>query len=181
MAASLKNTDPVQKVSIISRGLIGGYTLKLPLEEMHLRTKSQFLADIAVALGGYASEEIIFKDLSTGASSDLRQASDVARRLVTQYGMSEKLGPMTFGKTQELIFLGREIATEKNYSEAMAVEIDKEISAFIKKAFAAAKKIINSRVKVLDEIAEALIEKETLEHEDFYAIIKKFNLKPLTV
>ena len=181
VAASLKNTDPVQKVSIISRGLIGGYTLKLPLEEMHLRTKSQFLADIAVALGGYASEEIIFKDLSTGASSDLRQASDVARRLVTQYGMSEKLGPMTFGKTQELIFLGREIATEKNYSEAMAVEIDKEISGFINKAFAAAKKIINSRVKVLDEIAEALIEKETLEHEDFYAIIKKFNLKPLTV
>ena len=181
VAASLKNTDPVQKVSIISRGLIGGYTLKLPLEEMHLRTKSQFLADIAVALGGYASEEIIFKDLSTGASSDLRQASDVARRLVTQYGMSEKLGPMTFGKTQELIFLGREIATEKNYSEAMAVEIDKEISGFINKAFAAAKKIINSRVKVLDEIAKALIEKETLEHEDFYAIIKKFNLKPLTV
>ena len=181
VAASLKNTDPVQKVSIISRGLIGGYTLKLPLEEMHLRTKSQFLADIAVALGGYASEEIIFKDLSTGASSDLRQASDVARRLVTQYGMSEKLGPMTFGKTQELIFLGREIATEKNYSEAMAVEIDKEISGFINKAFAAAKKIINSRVKVLDEIAEALIEKETLEHEDFYAIIKKFNLKPLTI
>ncbi|MBI2628223.1 MAG: ATP-dependent zinc metalloprotease FtsH [Candidatus Niyogibacteria bacterium] len=181
VAASLKNTDPVQKVSIISRGLIGGYTLKLPLEETHLRTKSQFLADIAVALGGYACEEIVFKDLSTGASSDLRQASDVARRLVTQYGMSEKLGPMTFGKTQELIFLGREIATEKNYSETMAVEIDREVSAFIGKAFAAAKKIINSRIKVLDEIAKALMEKETLEHEEFYAIIKKFNLKPMAV
>ena len=109
VAAALKDADPVHKVSIVSRGMAGGYTLKLPTEERRLKTKRQFLGDLAVAFGGYAAELLTFKDVSTGSSNDIREATEMAHRLVTQYGMSDKLGPRTFGKTQELIFLGREI------------------------------------------------------------------------
>ncbi len=181
VAASLKDADPVHKVSIISRGPAGGYTLKLPLEENRLRTRSQFLTDIATMVGGYASEKIVFGDLTTGASNDLKQASELARALVTKYGMSDKLGPLTFGKTDELIFLGKEISSERNYSEKVAAEIDEEVNGFIERSYDAAKKIITTRKKALDAIAHALIEKETLEHEDFYALLKPFNLKPLAV
>ena len=176
VAASLKNSDPVHKVSIISRGMVGGYTLKLPLEEQRLRTKSQFLNDLAVMMGGFAAEQITFGDISTGASNDLREASELARRLVTKYGMSD-LGPMTFGKTEELIFLGREIATEKNYSEKIATGIDKEVHGFIERAHITAQKIIHTNKKALDKIAKTLIEKETLEQEEFYALLKPFKIK----
>ncbi|MEK7482004.1 MAG: ATP-dependent zinc metalloprotease FtsH [Patescibacteria group bacterium] len=181
IAASLKGSDPVHKVSIVSRGRAGGYTMKLPIEEIYLRTKSQFLIDLAVMLGGYASEEIIFSDLSTGASNDLQNASSLARKLVTKYGMSKKLGPITFGKVEEMVFLGREIATEKNYSESMAKEIDKEVKDFIVKAYETAKKIISSRRSVLEKIAKTLIEKETIEREEFESLIKKFKLKPIPI
>ncbi|MBI2592606.1 MAG: ATP-dependent metallopeptidase FtsH/Yme1/Tma family protein [Candidatus Colwellbacteria bacterium] len=176
VAASLKDSDPVHKVSIISRGRAGGYTLKLPLEDQRLKTRSQFLADLAVALGGHASEKIIFKDITTGASNDLKEATNLARLLVTRYGMSEKMGPMTFGNTEELIFLGREIATEKNYSDAVATQIDAEVRAFIDRAYKAATKIISSKRDALTKIAKALLEKETLESEEFYALVKPFNL-----
>lgn len=181
VAASLKDADPVHKVSIVARGRAGGYTLKLPLEEVRLRSRAQFMADLATAMGGYASEKEVFGDISTGASNDLREASELARKLVTQYGMSDKLGPMTFGKTQELIFLGREISSEKNYSEEVAAVIDQEVNHFIQRAFATAKKIITSHRKALDAIAKALLEKETLEQEEFYDIIKPFKIKPMTV
>lgn len=181
VAASLKDSDPVHKVSVVSRGNAGGYTLKLPLEEVHLRTRTQFLTDIAMMMGGYAAEELMFGEMSTGASSDLRQASELARRLVMQYGMSEKLGPQTFGDMQELIFLGREISSTKNYSEAVAEKIDDEVSAFISRAYKSAQKILSSRRKVLEAIAKRLLEKEILEQEDFYALLKPFNLKPVTV
>lgn len=181
VAASIKNADPVHKVSIIARGRAGGYTLKLPIEDAYLRTKSQFMTDLAVLLGGYISEQTTFNDISTGASNDLQNASDLARKLVTKFGMSEKLGPITYGKTEELVFLGREIATEKNYSEKIAGEIDKEVKAIIDKAFQAAKKIIISRSRVLKAIAQKLIEKETLEREEFDNLIKSFKLKPLTI
>jgi len=181
VAASLKNADPVHKVSIVARGRAGGYTLKLPIEETYLRTKSQFMTDLAVLLGGYASEQTTFNDISTGASNDLQAASDLARKLVTKFGMSEKLGPVTYGKVEELIFLGREIATEKNYSEKTAGEIDKEVKNFIDKALETAKKIIVSRKKVLKAIAQKLIEKETLEREEFDTLIKSFKLKPISV
>jgi len=180
VAASLKNADPVHKVSIVARGRTGGYTLKLPTEETYLRTKSQFMTDLTVLLGGYASEQIIFNDISTGAANDLQNASDLARKLVTKFGMSEKIGPITYGKTEELIFLGREITTEKNYSEKMAAEIDKEVKNFIDKALNTAKKIIVSRKKVLQAIAQKLIEKETLEREEFENLIKSFKLKPIS-
>lgn len=181
VAASLKNSDPVHKVSIVSRGYAGGYTMKLPLEDMHVRTKSQFASDLAMMLGGYAAEQEVFGEMSTGASNDLQKVSELARRLVTQYGMSEKLGPITFGKTQEMIFLGREISTEKNYSESVATQIDEEIKSFIARAYATAKKIVASRKKVLDAIAHALLEKEVLEQEEFNAIIQSFKLKPLAI
>lgn len=181
IAASFKDSDPVHKVSIISRGRAGGYTLKLPIEEIYLRTKSQFLIDLAVMLGGYASEEIIFGDLSTGASNDLQNASSLARKLVTKYGMSKKLGPMVFGKPEEMVFLGREISAEKNYSEEAAKEIDREIKDFIGNAYETAKKIISSHRSALEKIAKTLMEKETIEREEFESLIKGFKLKSFAV
>jgi cell division protease FtsH len=179
VAASLKDADPVQKVSIISRGIAGGYTMKLPIEERHLRTKKQFLTDLAMMLGGYASEKLIFGDISTGASNDLKEATDLARKLVTKYGMSDTLGPQTFGKTEELIFLGREIATEKNYSEDTAKKIDAEVEKFIEHAYQTAQKILKTNKTALKKIATELVEKETLEQEDFYNLLKPFNIKPM--
>lgn len=181
VAASLKDSDPVHKVSVISRGIAGGYTLKLPTEERRLKTKTQFLADLAVAFGGYAAELLKFKDLSTGSSNDIHQATALAHKLVTQYGMSEGLGPRTFGKTQELVFLGREISTEKDYSEETASQIDEEVNGLISKALSAAKKIVFTRRRVLEKIAKTLIEKETLEQEEFYKIIKSFKLRPVAI
>lgn len=181
VASSLKDADPVQKVSIISRGMAGGYTLKLPLEEQHLRTRKQFLTDLAVMLGGFISEKLTFGDVSTGASSDLKEASAVARKLVTKYGMSERLGPITFGNTDEMVFLGREMTTEKNYSEDVAKKIDEEVSVFITRAYDAATKVLTGKKKALEAIAKKLIEKETLEQEEFAALLKPFKIKAVEV
>ena len=181
VTASLKDSDPVHKVSIIARGRAGGYTLKLPTEEIRLKTKKQFMNDLATLMGGYVSEKITFGDISTGASNDLQTASELARNLVTRFGMSEKLGPITYGKSHELVFLGREISSERDYSEKVAAEIDKEVKAFIDKAYEAAKKIVVSRGKALKAIAEKLIEKETLEQEEFANLIKSFKLKPVMI
>lgn len=182
VAASLKDADPVHKVSIVSRGRAGGYTLKLPLEENRLRTKAQFVADLAVMMGGYASEKLVFKDVSTGPSNDLKQASELARRLVTKYGMSELIGPVTFeGSSEEAVFLGREFHSERRSSESMASKVDEEVSQFLLAAYNLAKKVITTRRKTLDAIAHALIEKETLEQEEFNAVIKPFDLKPMTI
>jgi len=181
VAAGTKDSDPVHKVSIISRGLTGGYTLKLPIEERRIKTKSQFLAELAVLFGGYLSESIVFGDISTGASSDLKQATDLAKKLVTRYGMSEKLGPRTFGKTDEMIFLGREITTEKDYSEELAKKIDDEVSALIERAIKAAKKILSSQRKTLDALAKTLLQKESIEYEEFNRIIKGFKIKLIRV
>ena len=181
VAASLKDADPVHKVSIISRGRAGGYTLKLPLEEQRLRTRSQFLADLAGALGGFAAEQAGFGEMGTGASSDLKESTKLVRALVTQYGMSDKLGPQTFGESHELVFLGKEISSEKNYSETIAAEIDAEVKSFVNRAYETVKKIMVSRRKVLDTIAKTLIEKEELEKEAFDKIVGSFKLKPLGV
>jgi len=180
VAASLKDADTIHKVSVISRGFAGGYTMKLPAEEQRLKTKSQFLTDIAVSLGGFIAEKLTFDDVSTGASSDLKQASELARRLVTQFGMSD-LGPITFGKTEELVFLGREISTERNYSNETAKNIDDEVSKFINRAYDAAANILKKHKKALRAIANALKERETLEQEEFYAIIKPFKISPIEV
>lgn len=181
VAASLKDSDPVHKVSIVSRGMAGGYTMKLPAEEQRLRTRKQFLADLATMLGGFAAEKLIFKDVSTGASNDLKEATSLARKLVTKYGMSERLGPITFGNTDEMVFLGKEMTTEKNYSEEVAKKIDEEVAAFIGKAFSAAEKILASKRKVLETIAKKLMEKETLEQDEFAALLAPFKIKRIEV
>lgn len=179
VAAALKDFDPVHKISIISRGFAGGYTMKLPNEEKRLRTKTQFINEIAMSLGGYIAEKHTFGDITTGASSDLKQASEIARRLVTKYGMSD-LGPITFGDTEELLFLGREIAHEKNYSENVASQIDEEVKKIVTRAYEAADKILKQNKKALKKIADVLMEKETLEQEEFYNLLKPFEIKPVS-
>ncbi len=170
VAASLPNADPVHKVSVISRGRALGYTLKLPTYDRHLYSRSHFLDELAVSLGGYAAEEVVFGELTTGAADDLRKATALARDLVQRYGMSKKLGPMTFGDQSELVFLGKEIGVERNYSEETAATIDKEVSSFMKKAFERAKSILKTRREKLDEIAALLIQKETIERDEFARI-----------
>jgi len=179
-AASLKDSDPVHKISIVSRGLAGGYTLKLPNKEVRLRTRSQFLADLVMLLGGYAAEEVTFGEISTGASNDLKKVSELARDLVTKYGMSKKLGPIAFGNGDE-VFLGKELISHKNYSDSMAAKIDKEILDFVNQAYQTAKKIIGSRQKVLEKIANTLLKKEVLEGDEFKELLKPFRLKKLAV
>jgi cell division protease FtsH len=173
VAASLPHTDPVQKISIIARGSAAGYTLKLPTEDRHLHSRSEFIDELAVFLGGYVAEKLVFNELTTGASNDLQKATNLARKLVTKYGMSEKLGPRTFGGKEELVFLGREIATEKNYSEEVAAQIDKEVGKFIDNAFHTAKKILTKKRKKLDQIAKQLIKKETIERKEFERLMKR--------
>ncbi|HCX45057.1 TPA: cell division protein FtsH [Patescibacteria group bacterium] len=181
VAASLEGSDPVHKVSIISRGFAGGYTLKLPIEETNLKTRSQFLTDLATMMGGYAAEEIIFGEMSTGASNDLKQASSLARKLVTKYGMSEKLGPIAYGEGNDMVFLGRDIASDKNYSEDVAAKIDAEVKSFITHAHETAKKVLEDRKEVLQAITDALLQKEVLEQEEFYGILEPFQLNKLAV
>lgn len=178
VAVAVKDADPVQKVSIISRGFAGGYTMKLPAEDQHLKTRSQFLADLAMMLGGYASEKLTFGDVSTGASNDLKEASSLARKMVTKYGMSD-LGPVTFGKSEDMMFLGREISSEKDYSEKVAGEIDGQVHNFIAHAYATAEKILKSHKAALKKIADTLIQKETLEQDEFYGLLKPYKIKPI--
>ncbi len=181
VSALLKDSDPVHKISIVARGMAGGYTLKLPIEEKRLKTRKQFLADIAVAFGGYAAEKIVFKDITTGASNDISVASDMTRKIVTKYGMSDKFGPIAFGKTQELIFLGKEMAHERNYSEEIAAEIDNEVEKIIKNGYKTAEDLLKKNKKFLDKLADILIEKETIEKDEFDKIMKKFKIKPVDI
>ncbi len=167
IAASLPKSDPVHKVSIVSRGRAGGYTLKLPSEDKHLRSKPEFEAELGVLLGGYAAEKIIFKETTTGASNDLRVASEIARKMATQFGMSDILGPITFGEKEEMVFLGKEISTQKNYSENIALQIDREVKKFISQALTLAKKILTKKIDILHKVAQELIKKETLEGDEF--------------
>ncbi len=176
VSASLPNTDPIRKISIIARGMAAGYTLQMPEREKRMKTKSEFLSELATLLGGYAAEKLKFKEITTGASNDLKQASDLTRRLVKNYGMSN-LGPVSFGEKEELIFLGKELGEQRNYSEQIAAAIDKEILRFIKEAEIRARKILTKRKRLLDKIAKTLIEKEIIEKEEFESLIGKKNSK----
>ena len=171
VAASLPHADPVQKVSIISRGHAGGYTLSVPEEDKSLHSRAHFIDELAVLLGGYASERMVFNDITTGPSNDLERATQIARNIVTRYGMSA-LGPRTFGKKEELIFLGKEVSEERNYSEHTAQSIDQQVSAFVEDARATAEKILTAKRATLDRIAKTLLEKETLEKDEFDSIVK---------
>ncbi|MDO8500196.1 MAG: ATP-dependent zinc metalloprotease FtsH [bacterium] len=171
VAASLPNADPVHKISIVSRGRAAGYTLKLPSEDRHLFSRSNFLDEIAVSLGGFAAEKEVFNEITTGAGDDLKKASELARNLVTRYGMSEKLGPAVYGGDNELVFLGKDIGMEKNYSEETARIIDVEVRNFIDGSLKRAKDIISKKRAKLNAIAKLLIEKETIERDEFEALM----------
>ncbi|HPD07855.1 ATP-dependent zinc metalloprotease FtsH [Patescibacteria group bacterium] len=171
VAHFLPHTDPVQKISIVARGQAGGYTLKMPERDKHLQSKQEFIEEIAVLLGGYLSEKIVYGEVTTGATSDLRQATGLARRLVTDFGMSEKLGPRTFGEKEEMIFLGREIHEQRDYSEKVAEQIDQEINNFIHQARTMAEEIINNHRQELETISHELITKETIEKDAFEAMV----------
>ena len=152
----LPHCDPVRKVSIISRGAAGGYTLKMPSEDRHYHTLAQFKDELAMMLGGYVVEKLIFGEemISTGPSSDLRMATRLAKDMVTRYGMSDKLGPRTFGEREDLIFLGREIHESKDYSEKTSEEIDKEMERIIAEARKSAQEIVGAKRDKLEEIVK---------------------------
>ena len=169
VARMTPGADPVQKVSIIARGTSGGYTLLLPEDDRTLVSKSRFMARLAVFLGGRVAEEVIFDDITTGASNDLEQATRIARSMVTQYGMSDSLGPLTFGEKEELVFLGKEIGEQRNYSEDVAQVIDEEVRSLVNEAYEHARGIITRYRDKLTAIAEKLEEEETLEADAFEA------------
>jgi cell division protease FtsH len=170
VAHLLPHADPVQKVSIISRGRAAGYTLKTPTEDRTMRRREEYCEDIAVMLAGYAAEQEIFGDVTTGASNDMKNATRVARSMVTQWGMSKELGPRTYGVQEDMIFLGREIHENRDYSESRAQLIDSEIDVLIADGLKVAKKIIAAQRKAMDRIVDALLEKETIEREEFAKI-----------
>ena len=162
----LEHTDPVHKVTIIPRGRAGGYTLSLPKEDRYYATRSEMLDELKVLLGGRVAEALVLKEISSGASNDLQRATALARQMICEYGMSENIGPVTFGHRQDQVFLGRDIARDKDYSEEVAAQIDKEVRAFLDGAYAATEKLLSENMDKLHVIAQALIERETLEKEE---------------
>ncbi|MDF1499476.1 MAG: ATP-dependent zinc metalloprotease FtsH [Anaerolineales bacterium] len=165
----IPETDPVHKVSIISRGMMGGFTMALPEEDRTLVSRNKMLGDLAFLLGGRAAEEIVFNDITSGASNDLERVTKTARSMVTRLGMSDELGPMVYGQKEELVFLGREISEQRDYSETVAEKIDTEVRSLVHHAYLRAKEILNQYRAQLDKIAARLIEEETLSREQFLA------------
>jgi cell division protease FtsH len=168
----LTHTDPVHKVSIIPRGRAGGYTLMLPKEDRYYATKSELLDQLKTLLGGRVAEELVLNEISTGAQNDLERATELVRKMITEYGMSEVLGPITFGRRQDQqVFLGRDIARDRNYSEEVAYSIDKEVRRLIEDAHAKTEEMLKSNLDKLHLIAKALIERETLEGEELQQLL----------
>ena len=171
----LTNTDPLHKVSIIPRGRAGGYTLLLPKEDRNYMTKSQLLDQVTMLLGGRVSEAVVLHEISTGASNDLERATGIVRKMITELGMSEELGPLTFGHKEEQVFLGRDISRDRSYSDAVAYAIDKEARRIIDDCYQKAQNLIRQNIDKLHAIAEALMDKETLDVKDFAAVMAKFD------
>ena len=171
VAHLLPNADPVYKITVISRGSMGGYTRTLPAEDRHLWTKAQFEDMIAYAMGGRAAEEAVFGEVTTGSSDDLEKATTIARSMITRYGMSDKLGPRTFGKREELVFLGREISEQRDYSDAVAEAIDEEVKSLVDSAYAKAKNLLSTHIQKLEQVSRYLIENETIEGEQLQQLL----------
>lgn len=165
MATVLKDADPVHKVTIIPRGQAGGYTMMLPHEERSFITKSHLLAQIRVALGGRCAEQIIFNEISSGASGDLQQVTAILRKMIMEWGMSDRLGPMVFGEHQEQIFLGKQLGSERNYGETVATIIDEEMHKYLNEAYEDTLNILTENLEVLHAMAQALLEVETIDHQ----------------
>jgi cell division protease FtsH len=169
----LPHTDPVHKVSIIPRGRAGGYTLLLPEEDRFYMTKSQLLDQVVMLLGGRVAESIVLKEISTGAQNDLERSTELVRKMITEYGMSEELGPMTLGRKQGQVFLGRDIARDRDYGEEVASAIDKEARKIIDDSYNRAKEILENHIDTLHLVANTLIEKESIEAEEFARLMKQ--------
>jgi cell division protease FtsH len=180
VAKKLPNADPPHKVSIIARGMAGGYTRMLP-EDRAYWSKSRLTDAIAVSLAGLCTEKLIYGEASSGSSSDLRSATGFARRMVTDLGMSDKLGPRTYGDKQELVFLGREISETKDYSERTSLEIDREIDRIIGEASTLATKILTENKDLLEKLTQALITRETLDTDDLEALFRGEILPPKVI
>ncbi len=171
IAHLLPNADPVHKVSIIARGSAGGYTLKLPSEDRRLHKRAQFIDDMSVMLGGFMAEKAVYGDVTTGASDDLKKCTRIARELVTRYGMSDTLGPRVFGESQEMVFLGKEIHEQRNYSEKTAEAIDAEVEKLVNSAMEVARDILETEREKLDLITNKLLKDETIEKEAFEELL----------
>jgi cell division protease FtsH len=163
-------SDPVQKVSIIARGMAGGFTLALPVEDSTLMPRKKLMAEMTGLLGGRVAEEIVFNDITSGASNDIERVTKLARTMVTRLGMSSELGPMVYGQKEEMIFLGREISEQRDYSEAVAEKIDTEVRELVESAYTRARQILNQYRDRLDAVAKRLLEVETLSRDDFEKI-----------
>jgi len=173
VAKMLPNADPVHKISIVARGMTGGYTRLLPTEDRYLMTRSQFNDMLATLLAGHVAEELIFNEMTTGSQNDIEEATKLARKMVTDFGMSDKLGPLTFGHKEEMVFLGREISEQRNYSEKVAQQIDEEIRNIIQHAHEVAKRILTENKPKLIQISERLTAQETLEGEELEALFNQ--------
>ncbi len=171
----LPNCDPIHKVTIIPRGMAGGYTWMLPDEERRMYSRSKFVDDLSMALGGRAAEEIVFGDITTGASGDLQKVTEIARDMVTRYGMSEAMGPMVYGQKQEMVFLGRDLGEQRDYSETVALEIDREVQSLVQAAYARAKELLMQNREILERISKRLIESETIESTEFKRFFAPFD------
>jgi cell division protease FtsH len=173
----LPHADPVRKVSIVARGMAGGYTRMVPDEDRLFKTKAQFEDDISVFMAGQIAEQLVFEEISTGASNDIERATSIARRMVTEFGMSS-LGPLAFGKKDEMIFLGREISEQRNYSDEIAYKIDQEVRQIVDRAHARALEIIQRQFDRLEAIARLLIREETIEDEELERLFDSPRPKP---
>jgi len=173
VAHFLPDVDPIQKVSIIARGQAGGYTLKVPIEDRSYHSRSEFINELSVLLAGHLTEKEIFGEVTTGATSDLRRATAIARSLVTDFGMSEKMGPRTFGEKEEMIFLGREIHEQRDYSEKVAEQIDEEIENFINQASVKTQELIADKRVYIEKVVAVLLEEETIERERFLSLMSE--------
>lgn len=179
VAKLLPGTDPIHKVTIIPRGMALGITQQLPMDEKHTYPKQYLNNNIAILLGGRVAEELVFHDTTTGAGNDLERATDLARRMVCDWGMSENLGPLTFGKKEEQIFLGREIAQHRDYSEDTAVRIDHEVTRIVMENYNRVKQLLSDNRAILHRLAESLLERESLDTDDINKIVNGEPLEPL--
>ncbi|HKG26742.1 MAG TPA: ATP-dependent zinc metalloprotease FtsH [Thermomicrobiales bacterium] len=178
VARMLPNSDPVRKVSIVARGMMGGYTRVVPDEDRLFKTKKQFEDELAVFMAGQVAEMMVFEEQSTGAANDIERATMIARRMVTEFGMSRTLGPLAFGKKEELVFLGREISEQRNYSDEIAFQIDREIRELIDTAHGRAKTVLTAEFDKLEAIAKLLVQEETIEGEELEALFDSPRPKP---
>jgi cell division protease FtsH len=174
VAKLLPGADPIHKVTIIPRGMALGLTQQLPIDEKHTYNKEYLLNNLVILFGGRVAEELVLKHMTTGAGNDIEKATDLARRMVCEWGMSEKLGPMTFGKKEEEIFLGRDFTQKVDYSENTAIEIDAEVRRIIQDSYYKAKDLLKTNIAILHKVAESLLEREVLDGSEIDAIVREF-------